>query len=94
MQGSQGSRTGVSSAHLRVLRLRLSEYPSIPEADREGWYRSLLQEMNQERTEPRRNRVNPRVLKVKMSKFKKKRAEHRGVPPLTQTFEESIVILQ
>jgi hypothetical protein len=46
-----------------------------------------------ERTEPRRNRINPRVIKVKMSKFKKKRAQHRNIRPLTRTFEESILLL-
>jgi hypothetical protein len=78
---------------LRVLRLRLPEYPSVAREDRAGWYKALLAEMAGERNAPRRNRVNPRVVKVKMSKFKKKRAEHRGLRPLTQTFEESIVIL-
>jgi hypothetical protein len=78
---------------LRVLRLRRAEYPAVAEEDRDGWYRALLGEMAGERNEPRRNRVNPRVVKVKMSKFKKKRAEHRGPRPLTQTFEQSIVIL-
>ena len=46
-----------------------------------------------ERLEPRRNRSNPRVVKVKMSKFKKKRAKHRGIKPFSQTFEESVVVL-
>ena len=78
---------------LRVLRLRLAEYPAVPKQCRAGWYRALLAEMAGERNEPRRNRVNPRVVKVKMSKFKKKRPEHRSVHPLTQTFEASIVIL-
>lgn len=78
---------------LRVLRLRLAEYPAVPVAERSLWYQALLGELARERTEPRRNRVNPRVVKVKMSKFKKKRAEHRGVRPLTQPFEETVVIL-
>jgi len=33
------------------------------------------------------------VVKRKMSKFKKKRAEHRPVPPLKKTFEETVVML-
>ena len=78
---------------LRVLRLRLAEYPAVPKQDRAGWYRALLWEMASERNEPRRNRVNPRVVKVKMSKFKKKRAEHRPARSLTQSFEQSVVIL-
>src|SRR5262245_18740546 len=78
---------------LRVLRLRLAEYPAVAEPGRTAWYRALLREMAAERNPPRRNRVNPRVVKVKMSKFKKKRAEHRPARPLTQTFEQSVVIL-
>lgn len=78
---------------LRVLRNRLPEYPAVAPPQRAGWYRALLREMAGERTQPRRNRVNPRVVKVKMSKFKEKRAEHRNIRPLTQTFEESIVML-
>lgn len=78
---------------LRVLRTRLPEYAAAAPEEREAWYAALLEELAGERTEPRRNRANPRVVKVKMSKFKKKRAEHRGVRPLTQTFRESIVML-
>jgi len=78
---------------LRVLRMRLAEYPAVPPQKRAAWYEALLAEMARERTEPRRNRVNPRVVKRKMSKFLKKRPQHRGVPPLTQTFAESIVML-
>ena len=54
---------------------------------------ALLWEMSQERTEPRRNRINPRVIKQKMSKWKKKRPEHFHPPPLTKTFAESMVML-
>ena len=50
--------------------------------------------MQQERTEPRRNRINPRVIKRKMSKWKKKRPEHRHLPPLKKTFQESVVMLR
>ena len=58
----------------------------------EQWYRLLLEEMAQERTEPRRNRINPRMVKCKMSKFAKKRPAHRGQPTPTKTFAQSVVI--
>jgi hypothetical protein len=32
------------------------------------------------------------VVKRKMSKFAKKRAEHRGRPPLQKTFAQTVVI--
>jgi hypothetical protein len=76
---------------LQVLRTRLAEYPAEVAAQA-GWLRALLAEMARERTEPRRNRVNPRVVRVKMSKFKKKRPEHRGLRPLDMTFAQSIIV--
>jgi hypothetical protein len=75
---------------LQLLRTRLPEMPSQP-SRQAGWYQAFLQELARERTEPRRNRVNPRVVRVKMSKFKKKRPEHRGVPPLERPFGDVVV---
>jgi RNA polymerase sigma-70 factor (ECF subfamily) len=48
--------------------------------------------MQRERTDPKQNRVNPRVVKRKMSKWKKKRPEHRQLPPLKKTFQETVVM--
>jgi len=80
---------------LHILRCRLPECPDPAGGSFAAWYGGLLGEVSQERTDDavRRNRINPRVVKVKMSKFKKKRPEHRPVPPLTKTFAESIVML-
>ena len=77
---------------LHTLQARLPECDSSAPASLAQWYRALLAELAQERTEPRRNRVNPRVVKRKMSKFAKKRPEHRGRPPLTKTFAETVVV--
>jgi len=77
---------------LRILQARLPECDSATPRGLEQWYRLLLEEMAQERLEPRRNRVNPRVVKRKMSKFAKKRSQHRGRPPLKKTFAETVVI--
>jgi hypothetical protein len=76
---------------LQILQCRLPESSGAGLSLRQ-WYEGLLWEMRQEQIEPRRNRVNPRVVKIKMSKFRKKRPEHRGIPPLTQTFAETIVM--
>jgi hypothetical protein len=78
---------------LQVLRCRLPEFPPQPAAQA-GWYQAFVAELGRERTELRRNRVNPRVVRVKMSKFKKKRPEHRKIPPLERSFEETIVVQQ
>ena len=78
---------------LQILQARLPECIASTPAEIERWHSWLLLEMAQERTEPRRNRSNPRVVKRKMSKFAKKRPEHRGQPPPTKTFAETVVIL-
>ena len=77
---------------LQILQSRLPECDSITLQGLNRWYQLLLEEMAQERLEPRRNRVNPRVVKRKMSKFAKKRPEHRGRPPLKKTFAETVLI--
>jgi hypothetical protein len=81
---------------LQILRCRMPECPDPSGGSFEAWYRGLCWEVSRERTDDvvRRNRINPRVVKVKMSKFKKKRPEHRPVPPLKKTFVESIVMLR
>jgi hypothetical protein len=80
----------------QILKCRLPECPSSTPALFAQWYRGLLWEMQRERTddEVRRNRINPRVVKRKMSKFKKKRPEHRRVPPLKKTFVETVVMIR
>jgi hypothetical protein len=78
---------------LHIVRTRMPECRARTSEELDEWYRTLLWELSTERTEPRRNRINPRVIKQKMSKFAQKRAHHRPVQPLTQTFEESIVML-
>ena len=81
---------------LQILRCRLPECPGPAWAGLAEWYQGLLWEVSRERTDDavRRNRINPRVVKVKMSKFKKKRPEHRPVPRLLKTFRESVVMLR
>jgi hypothetical protein len=78
----------------QVLKCRLPECDGTTAARLASWYRGMLGEMSGERTEPRRNRINPRVIKRKMSKWKKKRPEHRGLPPLKKTFPQTVVMLR
>ncbi len=85
---------------LHILRCRLPECDSRTPERWQQWYQALLWEMSCERVDRektksgtrRPNRINPRVIKRKMSKFKKKRPQHRKPPPLTQTFEETVVM--
>src|SRR5262249_1769991 len=80
----------------QILKCRLPECQSATPQSFEAWYQGLLWEMQHARTddEVRRNRINPRVVKRKMSKFKKKRPEHRRLPPLKKTFAETVVMLR
>jgi len=80
----------------QILKCRLPECNSSTAAAFGQWYEGLLWEMQGERTddEVRRNRINPRVIKRKMSKWKKKRPEHRHLPPLKKTFPETVVMLR
>jgi hypothetical protein len=77
----------------QILQCRLPECDTRTTQSFREWCDSLLWELGHERTEPRRNRVNPRVIKQKMSKWPKKRPEHRHPPPLTKTFAETVVTL-
>jgi Insertion element 4 transposase N-terminal/Transposase DDE domain len=80
----------------QILKCRLPECNSSTPQTFEEWYRGLLWEIQGERTddEVRRNRINPRVIKRKMSKWKKKRPEHRRLPAPKKTFMETVVMLR
>jgi hypothetical protein len=77
---------------LQILRTRLPECPA-DEQERAEWMEAFLSELAKEKTEPRRNRINPRVVRIKMSKFGKKRPEHRGIKKLERAFVDVIVQL-
>lgn len=83
------------SGCVQILRCRLPECPTGSLAEVQAWYEVVVWEMSQERTDDavRRNRINPRVVRQKMSKFRKKRPEHRGLPTLQKTFVETVVML-
>ena len=77
---------------LKILRCRLPECPPS-QRGRRRWHRDLIDEISKEIIDPRRNRINPRVIKKKMSKWKKKQPEHRRYPQPTKEFREAIVML-
>jgi hypothetical protein len=79
------------TATLKILRCRLPECPkSRPGLQR--WYNNLLAEIVDETLPPRRDRINPRVIKRKMSKWPKKRSQHRRNPQPTKTFRKALVV--
>ena len=79
------------TATLKILRCRLPECPASQRGCRR-WYRRLVQEIAEELLELRRNRINPRVIKRKMSNWPKKRPWHRLAPQPTKPFAQAIVI--
>lgn len=76
----------------RILQCRLPECLGTTAQTFDEWYDNVLWEMRHEVIEARRNRTNPRVIKRKMSKWPKKSAEHRNLPPLKKHFVESVVM--
>jgi hypothetical protein len=90
-QGLPPRRLSFTGA-LKVLRCRLPECPK-GRAGRRRWYEDLLAEVAEDVLPERRDRINPRVIKRKMSKWRKKRPEHRHYPQPTKTFRECIVML-
>jgi hypothetical protein len=80
------------SGCFRILQCRLPECDSRTTATLTQWYEALLAEMRIEQNDGRRNRINPRVIKRKMSKWNKKRAKRRRPPPLRKTFAQCVVM--
>jgi hypothetical protein len=80
------------SGCFQILKCRLPECDNRTPQSFDAWCNALLDELSRERIEPRRNRINPRVIKRKMKNWLKKRPEHRHLPPLKKTFMESVVM--
>jgi len=77
---------------LKIIRCRLAESRSTSPAFHR-WYRGILAEVVEELLEPRRNRINPRVIKKKMSNWEKKKPLHRHHPQPSKPFRDAIAIL-
>ena len=76
---------------LKILRMRLAEAPKS-QAALGRWWERLLLEVAEEQLPERRDRINPRVIKKKVSHWLKKQPHHRNPPRPTMPFRESIVI--
>ena len=77
---------------VNVLRARLPEAPRSRQRIKD-WYRFVVEEISLEVLDDRRNRINPLVIKCKVSKWLKKQQKHRKLPPLKHTFEETVRLL-
>jgi hypothetical protein len=78
---------------LKILRCRLPECPNSCCGLRK-WYEALLEEIGEEILPVRRNRINPRVIKRKMSCWEKKKPAHRHYPQPGKEFRPAIVLLR
>ena len=79
---------------VRVLRETAPLMRAAPTSRLLALYRAMIHHIAQGRLPPRDNRINPRVVKKKMSNFNKKRPEHYHTPQPQQPFERSVVILK
>src|SRR5450759_1394905 len=89
-QGLDPQRMSFTGA-LKILRCRLTEC-TASRSGRSWWFHNLVAEIAEEVLPERRDRINPRVIKRKMSNWRKKRPEHRHYPQPTKGFAESIVM--
>lgn len=76
----------------QILKTRLPECDLRHRTNMAEWFAAVIWEMSCERIPERRNRVNPRVIKRKMSRWKKARPEHRKQLPLKKLFAEAVVM--
>lgn len=79
---------------LRVIRATLPDFQRIASADHPTIYRAMLADIAAQKLPERRDRVNPRVVKQKMSSFRVKRPCHRQLPQPTKPFRNAIVLLK
>jgi hypothetical protein len=92
-------RAGVSprrvsfTGALKILRCRLAECPA-DDRGRTQWHDDLIAEIAEELLPKRRTRINPRVIKKKMSNWAKKRPQHRATTKPKELFRDTIVILR
>jgi hypothetical protein len=77
----------------QILKTRLPECDPSHQVKFSQWYAAVVWEIRRERIPPRRNGINPRVIKGKMSGWNKCRPKHRKQKMLTKTFEQTVFML-
>lgn len=79
---------------VRVLRETAPLLRAAPTARLATLYAGMIAHLAQGRLPPRDNRINPRVIKNKMSNFPKKRAQHYRVQHPQTSFEQAVRVLK
>jgi hypothetical protein len=78
---------------VEVIKDAIPEFQMVAKDQRKQLYQRLLRDIARRPLPERRNRVNPRVVKRKMSNFLKKRPEHYEWPQPKTLFREAVVII-
>lgn len=78
---------------IEVLKDAIPEFEMVAKSQRDQLYLRLLKDIARVRLPERRNRVNPRVVKRKMSNFLKKRPEHYDWPQPQMLFREAVFVI-
>lgn len=78
---------------LRLIREALPDFQRTAPHDHPIIYQALLADLVAAALPPRANRINPRVVKQKMSKFRVKGPQHRAWPQPTKPFRDAIFLL-
>lgn len=79
---------------LRIIQQAIPEFQWVDSSQHRDLYQRLLRDIAKQRLPERDHRINPRVVKRKMSKFRLKRPEHCHPAQPTKPFVESVVILK
>lgn len=77
---------------LSLIRDAIPEFQMVAPEQHEALYRRLLRDIARHRLPEREGRINPRVVKRKMSNFRLKRAEHQHWPQPSVPFREAVTI--
>jgi Insertion element 4 transposase N-terminal/Transposase DDE domain len=77
----------------QIIKTRLPECDATSATSLEAWYHAVIWELSCEQIPTRRNRINPRVIKRKMSRWLKCQSHHRKQKPLSKLFTESVVMI-
>jgi hypothetical protein len=79
---------------VRVIRETAPLMRAAPTPRLASLYAAMIQHIAEGRLPPRDNRINPRVVKRKMSNFPQKRAQHARPPQPQTSFLRSVVIIK
>lgn len=78
---------------IEVIKDAIPEFQMVAESQHDQLYERLLEDIARIRLPERRTRVNPRVVKRKMSKFLKKRSKHYHWPQPEVSFRDAISVI-